>query len=137
MNGFPEKLASLMAQKKISQRKLAKLSELSQPSISDLLSGKKSPKGETLIKLAKGLGVSIAVFDESNPETIPAKHAIDRAKEWVSGETMEAALKKYETASPEEQDRRWREAGEKLKSLSPEAREAIAVIIRNLAASQK
>ena len=56
---FGEKLKEIRRQKKISQQKLSKISNVSYGFISELESGKKKPSLETAEKLANALKVSI------------------------------------------------------------------------------
>ncbi len=133
MKDFADILIEYMKKTGTTQYGLKKKTGVSLSTLNDIILKKKSPTERTQKKIREALGFSMAEFDE-----VPDRQrGIERAKEWVSGEAMETALKKYETASPEGQEKRWREAVEQLKSLSPEEREAIAVIIRNLAASRK
>jgi len=53
------KLQEIMNKKKLSQGRLAQRAGVSQPCISQLISGKKAPTLPTLEKIATALGVSV------------------------------------------------------------------------------
>jgi len=63
MNNFADKLKTILDEKNITQYRLSKLSGISQSTLSDILTGKKSPSGLTLQKICTALGVSMAEFD--------------------------------------------------------------------------
>jgi len=62
------KLQELMNKKKLSQGRLAQRAGLSQPCISQLISGKKAPTLPTLEKIATALGVSVGELIGEEPQ---------------------------------------------------------------------
>jgi transcriptional regulator with XRE-family HTH domain len=154
MNKLGEYIRKQRKRKQLTLRELEKISGVSYSHISQIERSKGrnnkeiSPSVDTLKKLALGLGldqnelVNVAVSSGENvifqnalnsPEQL---RGVDRAETWATDE-LKSPFEKYKNASPEERERRWREATEQFNSLSDESREAIAVIIKNLAASQK
>ena len=81
-----ERIAAIMAIKKISQNRLAKSVGISQSGLSSILRGASSPKEDTLRLIASGLGVSVT--DLLGDETIQKEPAPDRSRQEVTDSVM-------------------------------------------------
>ncbi|MBP2644534.1 MAG: family transcriptional regulator, partial [Firmicutes bacterium] len=99
---FSSQLAEVMAKKNITQYKLSKLTGIAQSAISGILSGKKSPKAETLKKICDALGVSMAEFDDQ-PNL---KRAYDLADTMNLDDKRKEALEKIKALPVDEQQER-------------------------------
>lgn len=65
-------IEALMEQKNLDAAKLARASGLNPTGIYDILKGKsRSPKIETIAKIAKGLGVPVSVIFSGQSEAVP------------------------------------------------------------------
>jgi len=138
---FSERLAQIMKEKKITQYRLWKLTGISQPAISGILSGKKSPKGETLQKLCDALGVSMAEFDDNsikdNAIDIKRKNVLEQLDHMDLNEEQQAALAYIKKMPLDKQQQSFLEIYKKFKSLSVSDQEAVSKIIDSLASSHK
>jgi transcriptional regulator with XRE-family HTH domain len=70
---FAQRLKALRIKANLSQNQLAERSGVSVVTIRHFEYGLREPAFETLLKLARGLGVSLAAFDEEPPEDKPRK----------------------------------------------------------------
>jgi len=70
---LPQKLQELRRQKGLTQKKLARLSGVSQSNISEIEVGKKYPKVPTLRKLAAALGVRVSDLIEESEDRAEAR----------------------------------------------------------------
>ncbi|WP_371378327.1 helix-turn-helix domain-containing protein [Sporomusa aerivorans] len=137
---FSEKLKLILTEKGISQYRLSKLSGISQSTLSDIITGKKSPNGITLRKICDALGLSLAEFDENKKE---AAELLPRIKENIEKrnlrETNEFVYGLIDNMSPEELEKEIAELipiAEKIKGLSAKNKEAIMTIIDSLASRE-
>ncbi|MBP2643753.1 MAG: putative transcriptional repressor LexA [Firmicutes bacterium] len=130
-----EKIAELRNKKGLSQNDLAKISNIGQGRISQIESGKNpSPTTATLQKIANALGVSMAEFDDN---TLSLERAYKLADTMNLDKKRKEALAKIKALPVDEQQERLNRNIEKLKSLPPETRKAIELIIENLPASPR
>jgi len=133
---FSERLSQIMKEKKVTQYRLWKLTGISQPAISGILSGKKSPKGETLQKLCDALGVSMSEFDDNAIDNKREK-VLDQLDHMDLNEEQQAALAYIKKMPLDKQQQSFLEIYKKYKSLSVSDQEAVSKIIDSLASSHK
>ncbi len=90
-----ERIKELMSERGYNISQLAKLSEISQPNMSNMLSGKYNPSYETLEKISKVFGVSIRdLFPYSKTEIIGFIEYFGSIYKIESTEDLEALLQK-------------------------------------------
>lgn len=75
---FAIRLRELRTSAELTQAQLAEKSELSEGAIKQFEQGRREPTFETLAKLAAGLGVSLAAFDQEPVEPVEEKPARKR-----------------------------------------------------------
>jgi Predicted transcriptional regulators len=112
--------------------KLSKITGIDQSSLSRFESGKVKPGVEMLQKIAKALGVSMAEFDDSPSADDQISDVLAVAENMHFQGEYKTALDKLKAMPKEEQQARLDRAFEKIKRLSPEAKEALLVLINNL-----
>lgn len=69
---FPQRLKELRLQAGLSQAALSELCGLGKDTVRQFENGRREPAFDTLVKLATGLGVSLAAFDPPEEEEKPA-----------------------------------------------------------------
>ncbi|MBP2655698.1 MAG: putative transcriptional regulator, family [Firmicutes bacterium] len=132
-----KKIIELREAKGWSQYKLYKSAGISQSNISRIEAGLIIPKGDTLQKIAKALGVSMAEFDENTPVKELFPQVIEQADHMTLDEKEQIALDRLLKMPTKEQQELLTKVLKKFQSLPAEHQKALALIIDSLGPSEK